>query len=160
MYVSIYGPPYWYGIDADLGLFKKTMWFEVMNEINCTGLSTWSSCDDQREKVFTQSLGQTWIVIAIGLHLGTDIVRHEVKLCSTWDHYFDYTTIQDTEGQIQISSSQTRRRWSGWSRISEDEKVKFKNKVMGANGTETEKCLVEIQKIIEEVAKNITETPL
>ena len=48
------GPQCWYGIDADPGGFLKTMWLDVMRESNCKAVSTLSSCDDRRERAFTQ----------------------------------------------------------------------------------------------------------
>ena len=60
---EIYGPQCWNGLEADPAGLKKAMWPEIMAEFNCKTFSTWLSCDDQRESLYTQTLvkqkGQT-----------------------------------------------------------------------------------------------------
>ena len=95
-------------------------------------------------------------MVAVGLTCTcTAYLHNEVKLCGTWDHYPVYTTIQDAEGPFQNSNSKKKRGWAGWRLVSENEKAKFKTKVMGADRTQGGKSLVEMQKQIGEAVKII-----
>ena len=49
---KMYGPQSWYGIDADPVGLKHTLWLEVMSEFKCKAVSTWPSCDDQKNMAF------------------------------------------------------------------------------------------------------------
>ena len=74
---------------------------------------------------------------------GISFIRNEDKLCSsTWDHYLVRATMHDAEGQVLISNSKKETRMVSLEADQQDEKAKFKNKVMGADGTETEKKLL------------------
>ena len=78
-----------------------------------------------------------------------------LRIYSTWDQYFVYTTIQYAKGQVWSTSTKKKQGWAGWRLVSEDDKAKFKMKVMGTNGTEEGKGLEEIKKQIEGAAKEV-----
>ena len=86
---------------------------------------------------------------------GTSYMNNQVKLCSTWDRYPVYTTVQDAKWQVQDSNTKKKRGWAGWRPISEDDKAKFRMKVTGTVGTEKGNNLEEIQKQIEVAAKAV-----
>ena len=86
-----YGPLRWQGCDDDQGGFKKLMWYEITKEFNSKATSTWSDCDDDREKAFTHRQfeedghGRGCV---LGLQMASNQYIHDdVKLWSTWDRF-------------------------------------------------------------------------
>ena len=116
--------------------FKKTMWLEWRL------FQTRSSCDDQREGAFTHKHRER--TASLDYILGprtvtcTSYIHNEVKLCSTWDHRLVYAFVQE-EGHVQSANSKKRRERAGWMLVSEEGKIEFKTRVMGANGADDKK---------------------
>ena len=67
-----------------------------------------------------------------------------------------FTTSSRTRARSEVKYSQRQTSvWASWRPVREDQKAKFKTKVMGADGTGRGKSLVEIQKQIEDAAQTI-----
>ena len=71
--------------------FQKLMWYEIVKEFNGKTVSTWSSCDDEK--------GESFHALGPKMETCATCVRNEFQLCSTWDHYPVYATIQEDDGQ-------------------------------------------------------------
>ena len=84
------------------------MWYEIMKECNCKATSTRSSCGDERKMAITHrncaedGNGQTSrLDYIVALKMASNQVHghSDVKLWSTWDYHFIYTTIQEEDDQ-------------------------------------------------------------
>ena len=127
---DISGPQCWYGIEQ-----RKS-------------LSTWWSCDDQREKALTHNAwkeGRT--DIAVGLHSGISNIHNATTLCSTWSHDPVFATIRDEEGQSKKKTKKKPR--MSWRPLVEEAKAEFKMK----RRLEKDINLEETQKQIEVAAQ-------
>ena len=101
---EVCGPQRWLGGEADPGGFGKLTWCNIMMEFNCQPVSTWSSCDDRRERACTHKMWKSWKDATAGLHPGpktdlcTTYIHNKVNLCSTWDHLPVCATMQRKQG--------------------------------------------------------------
>ena len=69
---DMYGPKCWPGCDTDPGGLQKLMWYQIMEEFDRKAVSTWCSCDDEREKAFThKAWGPKRTDIPPGQHPGS-----------------------------------------------------------------------------------------
>ena len=63
-------------------------------------------------------------------------IHNKVKLCSTWDHYPVYATIQEDEDQGHCTQKK-KEGWAGWKMHHEEARFFFKRIVVDQKGRRT-----------------------
>ena len=73
-------------------------------------------------------------------------MHSKVKLCSTWDHYPVYATIQENGGQSYLTQQKKNKGWAGWKPCHEDARNEFEKTVMDKKGDAQKEGLETIQR--------------
>ena len=88
-----------------------------MKEFDCRAISTWSSCDDRKERQWGKN-GRTSQLNSL---MGSTQVLHifTIKPSNTWDHYPVCAVLQEgEEGRGYVKKE--RKAWVGWQLRDED----------------------------------------
>ena len=154
-----YGPLYWQGYNKDPDGFKKMIWYETMEELECEDSSTWSVYGRERENAFTHKhVSPERGDIAAGIHHRTDEKRqwknihNDERTWATWDHDSLYARIQE-EGQTNNFKKEERKKWAGWKPKTDEQTMEFKKVMQKYEGTEDD--LAAIQRSIENAAGKV-----
>ena len=96
------------GCKNDHGGFKKL----ILKELNRKDTSSWSSCC--RERPSRTSDAHLGYIVGPRRISDKAFMHNDVKTWDSWDHYPNYSIIQENEAQNYSATTRRKKKWTGW----------------------------------------------